>query len=276
MPRAESSAWSTWAVIPLLLLVIAHAGAGATQDAPALERLFARAQQDPGAVVALVLQGSRAIRNLDAEHGIQLAQRLQPYCQRLYFSPERLPHEELAGVRLVPRDRQGFWHASRRYHLGEALLSQLNPGAPRRWKVIDGRSTAVVVVVSRGAQRLLLWRRGVLMGIYPISSGDATHPTPLGTTRISSRVVDPQWRDPDSGVIHAPHDAGNFLGGYWMGFDATRDARYRGIGIHGWTAQDESAWVGQAQSHGCLRLRRQDLPQVFACAWVGSRVVIRP
>ena len=169
-----------------------------------------------------------------------------------------------------------MWHMARRYHIGDHVLAGLNPPGQARWKIIDGRHHAISVVIDLHAHRLVLWREKILIGIFPIAIGDRDHPTPLGRTWISSRVQDPEWRDPTTGIIYPPHDPGNFLGGYWLGFDGHGNRRFRGIGIHGWTAEQEEQWLGQARSHGCLRVGQSDLPLVFGCVSVGDRVFWSP
>ena len=45
-------------------------------------------------------------------------------------------------------------------------------------------------------------------------------------------MLDPQWKDPVSGQVFAPHDPGNLLGGYWMALDP-EGLGEDGIGFHG-------------------------------------------
>ena len=244
----------------------------ATDD---LEELFTRAATDPDAVVPLVLCGSRRIIADDVAQGISLAQRLEPYCRRLFFSRERFVGMADAHLLLVGRDGHSLWTLARHYHIGDQLVVRINPRAPSLFKVIDARTAPVTVVISVAHHCLLLWLGSTLLGIYPVASGAVGHQTPLGTTQIAVRVRDPEWRDPATGKVYPPHDPGNFLGGYWLGFAATDARAFRGIGIHGWTAQEEGRWVGQDASHGCIRMRQADLPDVFDLALPGSRVSIR-
>ena len=262
-------------LLPAFLAFLALTLSATVQATDDLETLFTRATTDPDAVVPLVLEGSRRIISADVAQGITLAQRLEPYCQRLFFSRERFPGMADAHVLLVPRDGHSLWTLARRYHIGDQLVVRINPRDPSQYKVIDARATPVTVVVSVAHHCLLLWLGSTLLGIYPVASGAPGHQTPLGTTQITVRVRDPEWRDPATGKVYPPHDPGNFLGGYWLGFAATDARVFRGIGIHGWTAQEEGRWVGQDASHGCIRMRQTDLPEVFDLALPGSRVSIR-
>jgi len=240
-----------------------------------LESLFTRAATDPDAVVPLVLAGSRAIAQDDAAQGISLAERLEPFCHRLFFTSERFAAMAQAHVALAEPDGHSVWHLARSYRIGDQLVLRINPRDPSQYKLIDARAQPVTVVVSVANHCLLLWLGGTLLGIYPVAIGAPGHQTPLGQTRITARVRDPEWRDPATGKVYPPHDPGNFLGGYWLGFAPLEDRTFRGIGIHGWTAQEEGRWVGQDASHGCIRMRQADLPEVFDVALTGSRVSIR-
>jgi len=262
-------------LLPAFLTFLALTLSTTVRAADELETLFTRAATDPDAVVPLVLSGSRRIIGVDVAQGISLAQRLEPYCQRLFFSRERFAAMADAHVLLATRDGRSLWSLARRYHIGDQLVLRINPRDPAQYKVIDARSAPVTVVVALAHHCLLLWLGDTLLGIYPVASGAPGHQTPLGQTQIAVRVRDPEWRDPVTGTVYPPHAAGNFLGGYWLGFAATGARTFRGIGIHGWTAQEEGRWVGQDASHGCIRMRQADLPEVFDLALPGSRVSIR-
>jgi hypothetical protein len=253
-------------------------GATAATAASALEERFQRAASDDAELVPLLIAASREVIALPTEDAIALAERLAPSSRRVYLSGERMAHLEQLGICLVraPR-RHALAVLASRYRCSAELLTLLNPHGPRDgcWKVIDGRTRPITLVVMRAACRLLVWHGRTLVGIFPIATGVPGHVTPLGRTRIRVRVTDPEWRDPASGRIYGPHQDGNFLGGYWLGFAPLADGRFRSIGIHGWTAAAAATWMGRASSHGCVRLAGDDLALVFALAVRGTRVEIR-
>lgn len=239
--------------------------------------LAATAAADPTAVVPLVVAASARIRASAPEQGLALAQTIAPACARIYRSPERLPGMEAIGVRVVPAAEVGTrWGLSRRLHIDLAALDWLNAPQARALKAIDAAAAPMSLVVLRSRCLAALWHGPTLVMVLPVAVGTADHPTPLGRTTIATAVADPEWTDPVSHRVFAPHDPGNYLGGYWLGCAPGPDGAFRGIGIHGWTAQDASDWISRPSSHGCLRLKPEDLHVVSALLRPGSVVEIRP
>jgi lipoprotein-anchoring transpeptidase ErfK/SrfK len=249
-----------------------------------LDELFARADDDPAAVAPLIIAVSERIAAAPADEGAALAARAAPFCRRAFFSPERLPGMDALGLQLH-RVAAGETPVAiaRRYHTTADLLGRLNAGftpkalrVGQRLKVFDLAAAPLELVVGRAQFRLLVWRGAVLIGSYPVGLGAAGHPTPLGDTTVAMCVRDPEWRDPDTGRIYKPGDPGNVLGGYWIGFAHGGAGTFRGIGIHGYTAERAAAWLGKPGSHGCVRMLQADVAAVFALVRPGVRVSIRP
>jgi len=87
--------------------------------------------------------------------------------------------------------------------------------------------------------------------------------SPSGEFKIVSRLSNPTYYHPHKVI---PPGKENPLGTRWMGLDK------KGYGIHG-TNQPGS--IGKAASHGCVRMRRADLEELFSLVRVGDSVVIR-
>jgi lipoprotein-anchoring transpeptidase ErfK/SrfK len=49
-----------------------------------------------------------------------------------------------------------------------------------------------------------------------------------------------------------------------------------GIGLHGYTGDDPSSWLGKNRSNGCVRLRQDDMDRVFSLALEGTEVRLEP
>jgi hypothetical protein len=260
----------------ILLLIIAAFAA-----ADELETLFDRAARDPAAVAPLVVAGSGAvIAAPNEQQAVALAERLTPFCRRVFLSPERLPGTEPVGVGLWKVQPKDTWSGiARRLRVGGELLERMNPRSQlvvgREVKAIDAASAPISLVVLRDRFRLLAWRGRILVGCFPVSVGKPGHETPLGETTIAVRVRKPEWTDPDTHRVFAGDDPGNVLGGYWLGFDPLASKQYRGIGIHGYTAEAASQWLETRSSHGCVRLAQEDVCEIFDLALPGTKVVIR-
>jgi lipoprotein-anchoring transpeptidase ErfK/SrfK len=116
------------------------------------------------------------------------------------------------------------------------------------------------IVVSLADRKIALLEDGRVVKVYPIAVGKQSTPSPNGSFHIVSRVVRPTWYQPGKVVPAGP---ANPLGTRWMGLG------YKGYGIHG-TNRPKS--IGKAASHGCIRMRNQDVEDLFARVEVGDPV----
>jgi lipoprotein-anchoring transpeptidase ErfK/SrfK len=107
------------------------------------------------------------------------------------------------------------------------------------------------IVVSIPDRKLALIENDQVVIIYPVAVGAPVSPSPVGTFSIVNRVSNPTYYRP--GVVVGP-GTGNPVGTRWIGLSA------KGFGIHG-TANPGS--IGHAKSHGCIRLRNQDVERLF-------------
>ncbi len=98
---------------------------------------------------------------------------------------------------------------------------------------------------------------------YRVSTGEKGN-TPTGNVKIANKVINPSWYYNDQ--IYPPGDPKNGLGTRWMGFDL------KGYGIHG-TIEPEK--IGKPASLGCVRMRNEDVEELFDLVPVGTPVIIR-
>ena len=118
------------------------------------------------------------------------------------------------------------------------------------------------VVVSVIHRKLALVENGRVKKVYPVAVGAAGSPSPSGTFEIKNRLVQPTYYHPGKVI---PAGAENPLGTRWIGLSA------KGYGIHGTNVESS---IGKAASHGCIRMHRQDLEELFADLQVGDEVEI--
>jgi lipoprotein-anchoring transpeptidase ErfK/SrfK len=115
------------------------------------------------------------------------------------------------------------------------------------------------LTIDRGNFKLTLWKNLKVKKTYDIAVGQSGLETPAGTYTIDDKQVNPSWHVPDSAwagdlagqVI--PPGPGDPLVARWMGF-------YNGAGIHG---TDEPSSIGSAASHGCVRMRVDDVIDLY-------------
>ena len=272
----------------LTVLTPRSAAQSAPAAAPSLESLHAEAQRDPAAIVPLLVEGSRLLATLPPEPARRLGDTLEPFARRAFFGPEILPGMERLGLvqHVVARGENPTTIAAR-YDVGAGLLPYLNADfdarklrVGQRLQVLEASHGELSIEVQRATFRLGVWRQlseggRVLVLHAPVGIGAADSPTPTGSTRITKRVLNPQWTDPDTRRVYAPEDPRNVLGGYWIALDPEGLGGRSGIGLHGYTGSPSDDWLEKPGSHGCVRLLRRDVDRVFHLATEGTVVELR-
>lgn len=123
------------------------------------------------------------------------------------------------------------------------------------------------LVLRLGERRVYVYDGDDLQISFPVAVGKAGWETPTGSYTVTSMLENPGWTSPFTGE-EVPPGADNPLGERWIGFwtDGTNF-----IGFHG-TPNRES--VGQAASHGCVRMYNEDIRQLFELVSLGTPVVV--
>jgi len=119
------------------------------------------------------------------------------------------------------------------------------------------------IVISIQDRQLALLEDGQLVKVYPIAVGARVSPSPDGEFVIINHAKDPAYNH--KGKIVLP-GKDNPLGSRWMGLSA------KGYGIHGTNAP---ASIGKAASHGCFRMGRKDVEDLYSRVQVGDKVIVR-
>lgn len=133
----------------------------------------------------------------------------------------------------------------------------------QRLKIVTAK---VEIIVIKRDFRLLVTVGGLYLKQYSIGTGKDDR-TPEGEFVIDTRIPEPTWYGPDG--VYEFGDPQNILGTRWLGFAATES--HQGFGIHG-TSFPES--IGTESSMGCVRMRNQDVEELFDLIASGTRVVI--
>ncbi len=196
-----------------------------------------------------------------------IAGRIDMTAKSIYFDPQ--PHY-MAAYEVSPGDQLRVF--AREYNVPWEYLARLNriddPGrikAGQRIKVIKGPFAAVADLSDF---TLTIHAHGYYVRRYPVGVG-ADESTPMGTFRVVLKEANPKYFGPD--VVMERDDPANPLGERWIGLD-DGGGRPTSYGIHG-TIDPGS--IGKAESRGCLRLRNEDVAEVYDLLGVGSEVVIQ-
>lgn len=139
------------------------------------------------------------------------------------------------------------------------------PNESRGW-VRDGQmafyTTASKIVIDLSRRKLFVYRRGELMGRFPVAVGRPGLETPSGHFYVTQKL-----RPPDPNGVY---------GVLQIGTSATQP-KLNGwpdgglVAIHG---TSEPWLIGKAISHGCVRMKNADVQKVSRLVPTGSPVII--
>jgi lipoprotein-anchoring transpeptidase ErfK/SrfK len=118
------------------------------------------------------------------------------------------------------------------------------------------------IYVDKSQNILILKDGNEVIKVYRVSTGE-NNSTPVGEFNITSKLVDPVWFH--KGVVVPPESPSNVLGTRWLGFDIA------GYGIHGTVDPDS---IGQQVTAGCVRMRNQEVEELYSIVPNGTKVVI--
>jgi len=107
------------------------------------------------------------------------------------------------------------------------------------------------IVVDLSDRTLYLLDGDAVVNQFPVGIGRMVTRTPTGDYRIVNKQANP----------------GGPFGVLWMGLSKPH------YGIHG---TNNPSSIGRMVSHGCIRMRNEDVLKLSSLAPIGTRVTIRP
>ena len=120
----------------------------------------------------------------------------------------------------------------------------------------------ISVVVDKSQNILTLKSGDKILKTYRVSTG-VNNSTPVGTFKVINKIVDPPWYT--AGSVIPADSPKNILGSRWLGLSA------KGYGIHGTT---EPQSIGRQVTSGCVRMKNQDVEELYKIVPDGAEVVI--
>lgn len=108
----------------------------------------------------------------------------------------------------------------------------------------------MVIVVDVSSNMLSVFQDKNLIKTYTVAGGKPSTPSPIGTWKIVSKDT---W--------------GEGFGGHWMGFNVP----WGKYGIHGTIYPDSIGWNS---SHGCIRMKNDDVAELYKIIPYGTTVII--
>jgi len=102
--------------------------------------------------------------------------------------------------------------------------------------------------------------------------------TPIGKwmvkpgSKVGPANGGPSWRNPRTGKVYDRNDPDIPIGEYWMALEGIDDKTRgkKGYGIH---ATNDPESIGRQESMGCIRMRDEDVDEVFYTLFEGSSIV---
>lgn len=182
------------------------------------------------------------------------------------YVPEKIRHNIVSGDSLSK--------LARRYKTTVASIKKSNNIKPDRNIVFAGQVLMVYpgfwsIKVIKSQYRLILFDQGRVFKIYNIATGRQNR-TPVGLFSIKTKQVDPAWTAPGKNIPSG--DPENVLGTRWMGIVENKQlSQHVGYGIHGTTDPDS---IGSSASNGCIRMRNEEVEELYDIVPYGTKVQI--
>lgn len=126
-------------------------------------------------------------------------------------------------------------------------------------RVLDGKFS---VFIDKSQNILMLKLNNEIVKTYSVSTGD-NNSTPIGTYKIINKLVDPVWYKEGRAIPASSPE--NILGSRWLGFDLPK------YGIHGTTRPED---IGKQITEGCVRMRNEEVNELFSLIPVGIEVTV--
>jgi lipoprotein-anchoring transpeptidase ErfK/SrfK len=130
--------------------------------------------------------------------------------------------------------------------------------------MIPTEKLSLLVLKSRYELWVLLG--GVYIRSFGVGLGKDDK-TPEGRFTVETKKKNPDWYRGGRVIPYGSPE--NQLGTRWLGFKRTPQAA--GYGIHGTDRPDS---IGKAVSEGCIRMRNEDVEELFEWVSEGTEVVI--
>jgi lipoprotein-anchoring transpeptidase ErfK/SrfK len=170
-------------------------------------------------------------------------------------------HKKIKAALVAPDARRRFSAAT--HHVRPKLSTE---------QVIAQNATTLVV--NREQFRLTVFKDLKPVKSYSVAIGAVGLDTPAGLYHIQNKAVDPAWTKPysdwvpkaEQGKVVPGGTAENPLKARWLGI-------FDGAGIHG-VDPSEYGTIGHAASHGCVRMRIEDVEDLYPRVPVGTPIFI--
>lgn len=154
---------------------------------------------------------------------------------------------------------------AKRYGITIGLLKKANAlsgDALRAGQTLKVPNIPLSVHIDKSDNTLVLKAGETVLKTYRVSTG-TNNSTPIGTFKTTDKLVNPTWYFEGKKIPFGSPE--HQLGTRWIGIDK------KGYGIHGTIEPDK---IGQQVTHGCVRLRNEEVEELFDLLPTGAAVTI--
>lgn len=159
---------------------------------------------------------------------------------------------------------------AKKYNVAPSRIFQVNKlknrnsiRANQRLRVITGQ---IRILVDKSRFNMDVFLNDHFFKRYAVGLGREGKTLAMVTSISRSMSRNPSWTIPETGEVIPPNDPKNRIGTRWIGLNAGG-----GIGIHG-TIEPSS--IGKESSNGCIRLRNEDVEELYDFVMAGDEVEI--
>lgn len=234
-----------------------------------------------------------SVRALSARVLLALGMVAVPLAHAEIYMLPPVGDDVIGGLRVVPAgEDETLIDVARRYDYGYDEIRAANPSVDS-WMLRDDTTVTLPgfyvlpmapregIVINVAEMRLYYYPKpkpgeAATVETFPVSIGRGDWKTPVVTTKISGKVVDPSWTPPKS--IRAEHAAdGDPLPAFVAAGPDNPLGKYAlrmtlpSYLIHGTNKQ---YGIGMQVTHGCMRLYPQDIERLYRQVPVGTTVRI--
>jgi len=201
----------------------------------------------------------------------QIEQKLAAVNIKMLLSPREMPEKE----NYLVKNGNSLDRIARKYGTTVDLIQKSNMlrnpnriNVGDRLRVFTGKFS---MTCSKSRHDIVVFMNGDFFKRYMVGTGRYGK-TPTGTFNVREKIKEPPWWRPDGSVVPFGNKEDNILGTRWFSLRATGETEdVRGYGIHG-TWSPES--VGTASSAGCLRMKNEEVEELFIYIPLGTPVTI--
>ncbi len=141
------------------------------------------------------------------------------------------------------------------------------------------------LVLDRRQRVLQVFEQGKELRRFPVAVGMPGWETPVGRFEVIEKTANPVWEHPANGRRY-PSGPDNPLGSRWIGFyrdckgrsgfNGQEHLEVKGCVTAGFHGTPNRSSVGQAVSHGCVRLFDENARELFDLVRLGTPVDVLP